>query len=114
MLLMLKVAIFKSGRGGGGGLSRRRAAFVDPGVARAEAGENFVSDGAEIVREFVNRDAFANQGRHMAASRRVGWKVGDVDGHQVHRDAADHRAALTGDDDVGTAGAVVCAGGAEI
>src|SRR3984893_5828954 len=70
MLLMLKVAIFMpdklSGRCRWGRLScRRAAALVDAGVARAEVGEHFVADGAEMVREFVDRDGFANQRHHV-------------------------------------------------
>src|SRR6202011_3421026 len=129
MLLMLKVAIFMpdkklSGRRRrrgwlyrgrrGGWLSRRRAALVDPRVAGAEAGQDFVADGAEMMREFVDRDAFADQRRHMAAARRVLFEIGDVDGHQIHRDAAGDRAALAGDHHLGAAGAVVAAAGAEI
>src|ERR1700687_6123183 len=116
ILLMLKVAIFMpdklSGRSRSGRLSS--ATFVDPRIARAEAGQHFVTDGAEMVREFVDRDALANQRHHLAAPHGVLFKIRDVDGHQVHRDAARNRAALAGDHHLGTARAVVTAGGAEI
>src|ERR1700730_14030446 len=79
ILLMLNVAIFMadklSGRCHRSGFSRFRAALVDPRVARAEAGEHFVADGAEMVREFVDRDALANQRHHVAAPRRVLFEV---------------------------------------
>src|SRR5438552_124403 len=103
-----------SGRRRGGWLDRGRAALVDPGIARPEAGQHFVTDGAEMVREFVDRDALANQRHHVAAPHGVFLKIGDVDGHQVLRDAARNRTALAGDHYLGTARAVVTAGGAEI
>src|SRR3984957_15277201 len=92
----------------------RRAALVDPRVTRPEAVHNFVADGAEVVRQIVDGDALANQRHHMAAPRGVLVEVGDVDGHQVHRDAAGHRAALTRNHYVCGAGAVDAAGSAEI
>src|SRR5579883_171363 len=64
--------------------------------------------------ELIDRDAFADQRHHVAAPRRVGRQVGDVDRDQVHGDAAGYRAALAGDDDFRTAGAVAGAGGPEI
>src|SRR5258708_3509590 len=67
-----------------------------------------------MVREFVDRDALADQRPHVAAPPRILFKIRDVDGHQVHRDAARYRAALAGDHHLGTARAVVTAGGAEI
>src|SRR6266702_5819121 len=103
-----------SGRRRGGWLDRGRAALVDPGIAWSEAGQHFVTDGAEMVREFVDRDALANQRHHVAAPHGVFFKIGDVDAYQVHRDAARNRAALAGDHHLSTACAVVAAGSAEI
>src|SRR5258705_1523423 len=103
-----------SGRCRRGWLDRGRAALVYPRVARSEAGQHFVTDGTEMVREFVDRNAIANQCRHVAAPHRVLFKIRDVDGHQVHRDSACKRASLAGDHDLGTARAVVTPGGAEI
>ena len=67
-----------------------------------------------MVREFVDRDALADQRRHVAAPHRVLFKVRDVDGDQVHRDATRDRAALAGDHHLGAARAIVTAAGAEI
>src|SRR4051812_32497940 len=82
ILLMLKVATFMpdkvSGRDHGSGfrrcgnrLGRRRAALVDPRVTRAEAGQHFVADGAEMMRQLVDGDALADQRHHVAAPRRA-------------------------------------------
>src|SRR5258705_680980 len=101
-------------RGGWGWLNRGRAALVDPRIARPEAGQHFVTDGAEMVSEFVDCDALANQRRHVAAPYGVLFKISDVDCHQVHRDAARNGAALAGDHRLGTARTIIAAGGAEI
>ncbi len=90
------------------------AALVDPRKAAAEAGQHLIADGAEMMRQLVDGDAFADQGHHVAAARRVLLEIGDVDRDQVHGDAAGDRAALADDHDLGAAGAVIGAGGAEI
>src|SRR5436305_9077265 len=74
MLLMLKVAIFKKSgrwrRGRGRALVDIAlvvfcfAALVDPRISFAEAGQHFVADGAEVMRQFVDADAFADQRHH--------------------------------------------------
>src|SRR4051794_22352774 len=82
-LLMLKVATFMpaSGLRGRGWFcwrdrgsrfrrGRRRlhlglAALVDPGKTPAEAGQHVIADGAEMVREFVDGDPFADQRHHV-------------------------------------------------
>src|SRR5947199_3416752 len=91
---------------------RSRDALVDAGVARAEAGQHLVADGAEMFGEHVDGDAVADQRCEIAAAR---WlrQVGHVDRHQIHRDAPGDRAALLVDDDFGAAHAVDAAGGAE-
>src|SRR4029453_13155561 len=47
------------------GLCNRITALVNPRVAPAEARHHFVADGAEMVGEFVDCDAFADQRHHM-------------------------------------------------
>src|SRR5712672_2225088 len=105
-MLATEVIVFRS--------RLRRASLVDPRIARSEAGEHFVTDGAEMVREFVDRDALADQRRHVAAPHGVLFKIRDVDGHQVHRDTTRDWAALAGDHHLGSACAIVAASGAEI
>ena len=56
----------------------------------AEAGEKFVADGAGGVGDLVDVDMGAEQLHHVAAPRRA--DAGDVDGDEVHRDAADQAA----------------------
>ena len=50
-------------------LRRRRATLVDAVIAPAEIGHNLVADGAEMMREFVDGDAFAEQGGEVAPRR---------------------------------------------
>ena len=50
----------------------------------------------------------------MAAPHGLVGQVGDIDGKQVHRNAAGHRAALAAYHDIGAARAVVAAAGPEI
>src|SRR5258708_21134651 len=102
-MLATEVIVFRS--------RLRRASLVDPRIARSEAGQHFVTDGAEMVREFVDRDALADQRRHVAAPHRILFKIRDVDGHQVHPDAARYRAALAGGHNLGTARALLTARG---
>src|SRR3954451_10392236 len=64
------------------GLYNGVAALVDTRVAFAEAGHHFVADGAEMVGEFVDRNAFADQRHHMTAPHGILVEIGDVDGRQ--------------------------------
>src|SRR5690349_19757098 len=90
-----------------------REALINAGVARAEAGQHFIADGAEVSCELVDRDAVTDQRREIAAARRLRY-VGDVDRHQVHRNAAGDRTALLVDDHLRATHAVDAAGGTEI
>jgi hypothetical protein len=67
-----------------------------------------------MMRQFIDGDALAEQRHHVAAPRRVGGQIGNVDGHQIHRNAPRHRATLAGDDNIGAAGAVIGAGRAKV
>src|SRR3954447_16260716 len=103
-----------SGRCRGCAFSGRRAAFVDPRVTTPEAAEDFIADSAEMVSEFVDRDALANQCHHVASPRGILFDIGDVDAHQVHRDPACDRATPSANHHLGPACAVATAAGAEI
>src|SRR5947209_10165888 len=67
-----------------------------------------------MMREFVHRDAFADQRYHVASPRGLLFNVGDVDRHQVHRNPTRDRATLAADHDLSPPGAIVAAAGAEI
>src|SRR5260370_16442115 len=91
-LLMLKVAIFMPDKSSGwcrrSGLSCSSAALVDPRITRAEAGQHFVADGAEMVREFVDGDALAKQRHHVTPPHALVRQIGDSAPPQSHRDPA--------------------------
>ena len=58
-------------------------------------------------------ELLADESRDIAAANRVVGQVGDVDADQVHRNVADDRAALAGDDGRAAALAVDAAAGAQ-
>ena len=70
------------------GLRREGRALVDAFVAGAKAGEDLVADGAGGGGEVVDCLAGVEDGERLGDLGRVG----DVDGDQVHGDAADERA----------------------
>ena len=55
------------------------AAFVDARVAVPEAGQHLIADGAEMMRELVDGDAFADQRHHVATPGRIRRHICDVD-----------------------------------
>src|SRR5262249_6905911 len=57
-------------------------------VTSAQAAQQFVADRAAPVRERIDVDAAADEGRPFAAPRKVLRQPRDVDGEQVHGDAA--------------------------
>src|SRR5262245_1893931 len=67
---------------------------IDAVIAAAEGRQDFVADGAGERRHLLELKTRANQRDEIAAPHRVVGEVADVDGDQVHGDAADHRAAL--------------------
>src|SRR5690349_12471316 len=103
-----------SGRCRGCKFSGFRAALVDPRVTPPEASEDFIADGAKMMREFIHRDALANESNHVASPCGVLFNIGDVDAHQVHRDPARDRAPPPADHNLRSACAITTAAGAEI
>src|ERR1700678_2838294 len=89
------------------------ATTIDEMAPRAEPRENFVADGSGGGGELIDRKAFADEGRAVAAPNRAVRKVGNVDAGKVHRNVANDRAALGGNDCDPVRAAVVAARGAE-
>ena len=72
---------------------------MDEMATTAEPGQDLVADGAGGGGDIVDRRCSAPISVAVSPRRTAPCgSVGDVDADQIHRDAADERAALAGDD----------------
>src|SRR6266487_1278596 len=70
-------------------------------IAPAEAGQDLVGDRAGVRGKLVDPDFLIEQRREIAPARNLLGQVGDIDGQQVHGDAAGECTAPAGDDGLG-------------
>ncbi len=71
---------------------------VATGVATAEVDEKFVPDGAGLGRDLIDWSMRSDQFDWRSEPKRPLRDIGDIDGHQIHRDAPDDRRRTIGNE----------------